>query len=79
MLKAFYNTFGFAGALLVSFFSFIYIIFWMAGIAGIYKQPITPGRKWRLLVAILFPPYPFIWLIVDMITQYRYMKKEDPA
>lgn len=76
MIKSFYSTFGFIGALIVALLSFIYIIFWFAGLAGILKQPDTPKRTLRLIIGILFPPYPFIWLIVDMVKQYRFLHQE---
>jgi hypothetical protein len=78
MLQSFYDNFGFFGALLLAFSLFIFFILWIAGIAGI-TLPYDGGRKkgstWQIVLAILFPPYPVIWLIVDMYLQRRYMKE----
>lgn len=80
MLQSFYESFGFFGALALSFFMFIFLILWMAGIAGI-ALPYDGGRKkghdWQVVLAVLFPPYPVIWLLVDMYNQHRQMQKRD--
>jgi len=78
MLKSFYSSFGFIGALVVALLAFIFIIFWFAGLAGILKQPVSPGRKIRLILGILIPPYSFLWLITDMVKQYRVLHHENP-
>ncbi len=80
MLQSFYENFGFFGALALAFFLFIFLIFWVAGIAGI-TLPYDGGRKkghtWQIVLAVLFPPYPVLWLFVDMYTQRKYMDDED--
>lgn len=79
MLESFYQNLGFFGALFVSFFLFIFIIFWIAGIAGI-SLPYDGGRKrgnpWQIVCAVLIPFYPVVWLIIDMYMQHKYMKEE---
>lgn len=79
MLQSFYETLGFLGALFFSLFLFIFFIFWIAGIAGI-TLPYDGGRKklnyWQIALAVIFPPYPVIWLISDMYMQHRYMTKD---
>jgi len=70
MLETFYNTFGFIGALTVSFVLFLFFIFWLAGLAGIsLKKESNRKKTIRLIIAILVPPYPFFWMIWDMTTQ----------
>lgn len=80
MLETFYNTLGFAGALLVSFLFFVFCIFWMAGLAGISGIRESNKRKTlRLIVAVLIPPYPFFWMIWEMIAQkIQISRKQDP-
>lgn len=80
MLQSFYENLGFFGALATAFFLFIFFIFWMAGLAGI-ALPYDGGRKkghtWQIILAVLFPPYPVIWLIMDMYLQKKYMQQAD--
>lgn len=80
MLETFYNTLGFTGALLVSFLFFIFCIFWMAGLAGISGKRESNKRKTlRLIIAVLIPPYPFFWMIWEMIAQkIQISRKRDP-
>jgi hypothetical protein len=75
MLETFYNNFGFAGALAIAFFLFIAFIFWAAGLAGICQFDESNRKKTiRLIIAILIPPYPFFWMIFDMILQKKDLK-----
>lgn len=80
MLQSFYDNLGFFGAFFTAFFLFIFFIFWIAGIAGI-SLPYDGGRKkgkdWQIILAVLFPPYPVIWLVVDMYLQRKYMREEE--
>lgn len=70
MLETIYNSFGFAGALTTAFLLFIFIIFWVAGLAGISMKSEDDWRKTvRLTIAVLIPLYPFFWMIWDMIVQ----------
>ncbi|MDR9416693.1 MAG: hypothetical protein RI564_10440 [Gracilimonas sp.] len=79
MLQSFYDNLGFFGALSTALLLFFFFIFWIAGIAGI-TLPYDGGRKkgnnWQILLAVLFPPYPIVWLIYDMYLQHRYMTEE---
>lgn len=79
MLQSFYEHFGFFGALGLAIGLFLFIILWMAGIAGI-TLPFDGGRKkghtWQIVVAVLVPIYPVAWLIVDMYMQKKSMKDE---
>ncbi len=78
MLKTFYENIGFLGSLGLSLFLFLFIVFWISGIAGI-TLPVDGGKakynKWQVLIAVLVPIYPVIWLINDIIVQHRFMKK----
>ncbi len=78
MLKSFYEHIGFFGSLFLSLFLFIFFIFWIAGVAGI-TLPVDGGKakynKWQVLLAVLIPIYPVIWIISDIIVQHRFMKK----
>lgn len=70
MLETFYDTFGFAGAFIISFLAFICIIFWIAGLAGISMiEESDTSKTIRLTLAILIPIYPLLWMIKDMIVQ----------
>lgn len=76
MLETLYNYFGFAGSLIVSFFSFLFLVFWIAGVAGISLGKRKPVRQFLFIFfAVLIPPYPVAWLIVDMIKQKRELKR----
>lgn len=76
MLETVYNNFGFVGSLVVSLGIFFFFIFWMAGVAGICKE--HEGKKnvlIRLLLAIIIPVYPVFWLISEMISQKKQLKR----
>lgn len=76
MLETLYNYFGFAGSLIVAFFSFIFLIFWIAGVAGITLGKRNPVRQMIFVfIAVLIPPYPVAWLIADMINQKRELRR----
>jgi len=76
MIESFYNAFGFIGALAISFILFIFFIFWIAGLAGIcLKKEDNNKKTFRIVVAVLIPLYPFLWMIYDMIIQRKYMEK----
>ncbi|SMO37202.1 hypothetical protein [Gracilimonas mengyeensis] len=81
MLQSFFENFGFFGALALAFVLFIFLILWIAGIAGIalpYDGGQKKGNDWQVLIAVVFPPYPVIWLIYDMYQQYRSMDGKQP-
>ncbi len=76
MLESFYNSFGFIGALLISFLLFIFIIFWIAGLAGLtLTKKHRQAKSLQLIIAVLFPPYPLVWLVTDIIRQRREMSR----
>jgi hypothetical protein len=77
MLETFYNNFGFIGSISIAFSIFIGFIFWMAGVAGISQQKPSIGKNVRLVFSVLFPPYPIIWVFVDMYRQSQLMKETD--
>ncbi len=80
MLQTFYDNFGFLGALGISALMFLLFVFWMAGVAGI-ALPEDGGRvknnRTQVIIAILIPIYPIIWLWSDMYKQYKFMQKEN--
>ncbi|MEX0894713.1 MAG: hypothetical protein WDZ36_03050 [Balneolaceae bacterium] len=77
MLQTFYNNFGFAGALLLAFGIFIFFIFWMAGLAGIWlqKEKEENLKIIKLITAVFIPLYPFFWMILDMYKQMKMMNR----
>ena len=77
MLQTFYNNFGFLGSISLAFFLFLSFIFWMAGVAGISQLPHSRKKNIKLISSVLFPPYPIIWLFVDMYRQSQLMKEND--
>lgn len=80
MLQSFYENFGFFGALALAIFLFIFIIFWIAGIAGIalpYDGGKKKGSNIQIVLAVLLPPYPVIWLLIDIYNQRKQLKKVD--
>lgn len=76
MLQTFYNNFGFIGSISIAFFLFICFIFWIAGIAGISQLKESRNKNIRLFFSIAFPPYPVIWLFMDMYRQSQLMKEK---
>lgn len=77
MLQTFYNSFGFLGSISLAFFIFLSFIFWMAGVAGISQLPQSTKKNIKLVGSVFFPPYPIIWIFVDMYRQSQYMKETD--
>ncbi|WP_138429648.1 hypothetical protein [Fodinibius saliphilus] len=75
MLQTFYNNFGFLGSIGIAMFIFLCFIFWMAGIAGISQHPPSRKKTTKLVISVLFPPYPIIWVFIDMYRQRKLMKK----
>lgn len=76
MLENLYQTFGIFGSLVVSLIIFLFIILWVAGIAGLtdrYKRNI---KAWQIVLCVVLPPFPVAWLVYDMIRQYRAMHLE---
>jgi hypothetical protein len=77
MLETFYNSFGFIGSITVAFTIFLAFIFWMAGIAGLSQLPESRKKNIKLVCSIFFPPYPIIWVFVDMYRQSQLMKEKE--
>jgi len=76
MLESFYNNFGFIWSLVIALFIFLFFIFWMGGVAGISLQHEEKNESiFRLILAILIPIYPVVWLIMDMISQKKQLKR----
>ena len=73
MLETFYNNFGFLGSIGIAMFIFLSFICWMAGIAGISQLPQSPKKNMKLFASVIFPPYPIIWVFVDMYRQRQLM------
>lgn len=72
MIENVYNIFGFVGSLVVALGIFFFFIFWMAGVAGICQEKENGKKQYIfLLIAILIPIYPVLWIIWDMIEQKR--------
>jgi len=76
MLENLFQTFGILGSLAVALLIFLLIVFWIAGIAGIISNSKQDGYIGKLILCILVPPFPVIWLITDMTRQYRAMNQE---
>lgn len=77
MLQTFYESFGFLGSISLAFFIFLSFIFWMAGIAGLSQLSESREKTLKLIGSILFPPYPIIWVFVDMYRQSQLMKETE--
>lgn len=76
MLETFYNSFGFAGSILLAFVGFILFILWVAGIAGITHSAKESKKNTMLIISILFPPYPFFWMLYDMYCQKKLVEEK---
>lgn len=73
MLQALFETFGFPLALLLSFVTFVLVIMWLAGLAGliISQQEEHTSRPLSILIGVLIPLYPMAWIVWDMIQERR--------
>ena len=80
MLKTIFESFGFAGSLLLSLLIFLFLILWLAGIAGI-TQPKDGGKvrykPWMVWLAVLFPLYPIAWIINQIWNHFAIMKTKN--
>jgi len=76
MLESYYNALGFTGAIILSLFAFLFIMFWFAGIAGLIEDCDDEVEIWKVILFMLFPPYPICWLILDMHKQHKYMNSD---
>lgn len=75
MLQTFYNNYGFVGSIAIAMFIFLCFIFWMAGVAGISQLPYSKKKNAKLFCSLIFPPYPIIWVFVDMYRQKKMMNE----
>ena len=73
MIRSLYEQFGFFPSLFITTFMVVFIIFWLAGIAGILTNPDRKNTVgiFTIALCVIVPPFPAIWLIFDMIRQYR--------
>jgi len=79
MLKTFYESIGFFGALILALGLFVLFILWIAGIAGItlpHDGGKPRGSKTQILIAIFVPIYPVLWLFYEMYYQRKFINKE---
>lgn len=77
MLETFYNNFGFLGSISLAFGIFIGFIFWMAGVAGLSQLKPSRSKTIKLIFSVFFPPYPIIWVFIDMYRQSQLMKETE--
>lgn len=78
MLQWFYDQFGLLGSIMVAALFFALFVFWISGIAGINTSRTTEHRRNLLVtIAVLFPPYPILWLVKEIVRQYMVLKQED--
>lgn len=77
MLQTFYENFGFLGSISLAFFIFLAFVFWIAGMAGISQLNPSLKKNIQLAVSVLFPPFPIIWVFVDMYRQSQLMKEKE--
>ncbi|MFW6347684.1 MAG: hypothetical protein ACOC2C_03615 [Cyclonatronaceae bacterium] len=83
MLQQIFEALGFFPTLFFVLASFFAFIFWLAGIAGILQanegKPVKENMM--IFVCILLPPYPVIWLLIDIVRQAGRikMKKRNSA
>jgi O-antigen/teichoic acid export membrane protein len=78
MIRSLYLDFGFFTALAICLILFMLFIFWLAGIAGIIASPDNKEKETRILpvlLCVLVPVYPIIWLISDMIKEYLTIRR----
>lgn len=80
MLKTFYETLGFLGALLLALGLFVFFILWVAGLAGI-TLPVDGGKprgsKTEVIIALFIPLYPVGWIFYEMYRQRKFLKQKD--
>lgn len=71
MLQQIFEQIGFFPTFAFVIGSFFAFIFWMAGIAGILHAAEGKPVKEKIITAvcILVPPYPVVWLLIDVVRQ----------
>jgi hypothetical protein len=77
MLQTFYNNYGFVGSIAIAMLIFLCFIFWLAGVAGISQLPHSKKKNIKLICSVLFPPYPIVWVFVDMYRQRKLMNETE--
>jgi hypothetical protein len=77
MIQSLYLDFGFLGALFLLILIFFCFVFWVAGISGLADQKKSKKPNLKLVMSILVPPFPILWLIYDMYRQNRRLKGKD--
>lgn len=76
MLQIFYDEFGFFGSILMSLVLFLAFIFWFSGLAGIANLDDNVRKKnIKMIAAVVFPPFPIGWLIIDIYRQHKVIKQ----
>ncbi|MEX0780490.1 MAG: hypothetical protein WD491_12305 [Balneolales bacterium] len=76
MLQWMHGEFGLIGSLILSYILFILFIFWISGLAGINESRNSDEKKfYMLIVGILLPPYPILWLISEIFRQHRILRE----
>lgn len=76
MIEVLYSSVGFFLSVVILFGGFGAFVFWIAGLAGIAELPESKNKNTKLIIGILFPPYPFFWLIYDIYSQYKLMQED---
>lgn len=77
MLEWIFDLLGFWGSVFASLTAFILFIFWIAGMAGISDDKGTDYSKTiKMILSVVFPPYPVIWLIIDMVQHTKRLKSD---
>jgi len=76
MIEALYNSVGFFLSIVILFVGFGVFVFWIAGLAGIAELPKSKYKTTKLIIGILFLPYPFFWLIHDIYKEYKLMQQD---
>lgn len=80
MVQSFYTKLGLAGGAIAALIIFALFILWLAGVAGItnpYDGGKPRGKTWQLVVSLIFPPYPMIWMITKINEQRKFLKKAE--
>ncbi|MEX0772056.1 MAG: hypothetical protein WD038_02755 [Balneolales bacterium] len=76
MLQWMHGEFGLVGSLIMAYILFIFFIFWIAGLAGINESKYSDDTKMNMLIiGIIVPPYPILWLIKEIYRQNRVLKE----
>lgn len=78
MMQWFYTELGFAGSILFALFVFVCFVLWLAGIAGISGgDNARRHRNVKLLLGVLVPPFPILWILWDIRRHRRIIKGYD--